>query len=104
MASLALILLGFIFVIAAFSPGKIYRLAIGVPMVTVGGVLIYRLLQPKPKILTVTLKWDPSGKIVAEELKCPYCGAPLPPPQPGMEYLKCPYCGKTIKVLEEPIW
>ena len=103
-SSLVLIFLGFIFIIAAFFPGKIYRIAIGAPMIALGGLLIYRLLKPKPKILTVTVKWDPSGKVIVEELKCPYCGAPLPPPKPGMEYIKCPYCGRTVKILEEPIW
>ncbi len=104
LASLALIFLGFIFIVAAFYPGKTYRLLIGTPMVAVGTALIFRLLKPEPKILTVTLRWDPSGRIITEELKCPYCGAPLPPPEPGSEYVKCPYCGKTAKIVEEPIW
>ncbi|MCD6457257.1 MAG: hypothetical protein J7K82_00275 [Thermoproteales archaeon] len=99
-----LVLTGLIFTIAAFTPGKTYRLFIGVPLLAAGlGIVIYAL-KPEPKILTISVKWDPSGKIITEELKCPYCNAPLPPPKPGADIIKCPYCGKTIKITEEPIW
>ena len=102
--AIASIFLGFIFTVAAFTPGKIYRLFVGIPLLLAGFGLIFYLLKPEPKILTVSVRWDPSGKVVVEELKCPYCGAPLPEPEPGEEYLKCTYCGKTVKIVEEPIW
>ena len=100
--SIILLGLGGIFVIAsAVSP---YRLLIGIPLMIAGLAIAYKLLKEKPKIIEVRVSWDPSGKLLVEELKCPYCGASLPEPKPGQEFIKCEYCGRTIKLVEEPRW
>ena len=52
----------------------------------------------------IIVQWSPSGELEVEELKCPYCGAPITELKPGMDIIKCKYCGKTIKVEEKPIW
>ncbi|HDD64477.1 MAG: hypothetical protein B6U94_07300 [Thermofilum sp. ex4484_79] len=103
---LFLIGLGAIFIIASTVPGKSYRLMIGVALSALSLPLLYFAFKPTPKIVKYEVKvsWDPSGKLAVEELRCPKCGATLPPPKPGDEYVKCQYCGAVIKLVEEPIW
>ena len=102
--SLPLLGLGLLFIIAAFNPGYEYRLIIGSISTLIALAILYIAHKPQPKIMEVKVTWEPSGKLKTQELTCPYCRAPLPPPKPGQEYIKCPYCGKTIKITEEPIW
>ena len=104
LVALVLLGLGVIFLIAAVR--NISRLFVAVPLIGLGGGIILYNMKPAPKIYKVTVKWEPGGKILAEELKCPRCGAVLPPPDPSksMDIIKCPYCGATIKLEEQPIW
>ncbi len=102
LVAIVLIGLGALFTIA--SAAKTYRLAIGIPLLLAGIAISAYLLKPKPQIVELKVSWDPSGRIAVEELKCPYCGASLPAPEPAQEYIKCGYCGKTIKLVEEPRW
>ncbi|RLE68041.1 MAG: hypothetical protein DRJ43_06280 [Thermoprotei archaeon] len=101
-ASAALLGLGALFLIASLA--RFERILVGAPLLVCGFILAYRLLKPRPQVLEVKVSWDPSGKLAVEELKCPYCGASLPAPEPGQEYIKCKYCGRTVKLVEEPIW
>ena len=102
LVSVVLLGLGAIFVIAsAVNP---YRLLIGIPLMAGGLAVAYRVLKEKPQIVEVKVSWDPSGKLLVEELKCPYCGASLPEPKPGQEFIKCRYCGRTVRLVEEPRW
>ncbi|HDJ89133.1 MAG TPA: hypothetical protein ENG40_00355 [Thermoprotei archaeon] len=103
---IALILLGLgvIFLIAAAR--NISRLFVAIPLIALGGGIILYSMKPTPQIYKVTVQWEPGGKVLAQELKCPRCGATLPPPDPtkSMDIIKCPYCGATIKLEEQPIW
>lgn len=99
-----LLFFGVVFIIASTTPGKIYRLPVGLILTGASIAIFYMLLKPKPKIYKIEVTWQPSGEIAVEALTCPKCGAPLPKPKPGQEYLKCPYCGATIKLVEKPIW
>jgi len=100
--SAVLLVLGALFLIAALARPE--RVLVGAPLLAVGALLAYRLAKPRPQILEVKVSWDPSGRLAVEQLKCPYCGAPLPEPKPGQEYIKCKYCGRVAKLVEEPRW
>ncbi len=97
-----LLLLGAIFLIASIVRPE--RIIIGGILFGGGIALAIYASKSKPQIVELKVSWDPSGKLTTEELKCPYCGATLPPPKPGQEYIVCPYCGRTIKLIEEPKW
>jgi hypothetical protein len=49
-----------------------------------------------------------SGEMKAVPIKCPKCGASIPPSKikilDGVPYATCEYCRNTVEVAEEPKW
>lgn len=110
--SAILILLGVLFVIAAFgetwSPGT--AVAGGI-MIAVGFgiILLAALFKPKSQqTQQTTLKVELPGDVNIERFQCQDCGAQLSMDNvkmvAGAPMVDCPYCGAAYQLTEEPKW
>jgi hypothetical protein len=65
----------------------------------------YILFRKTPEIVH---RVELSGEMKAVPIKCPSCGAAIPPSRikivDGVPYATCEYCGNTVEVAEEPKW
>lgn len=105
LVSAGLIVLGGLFLMAAFPPYE-YRLPVGVVFLAVALGLLYFSRERKPLEITQTV--NVSGPIRMKELHCPNCGAYLNAERTivvdGRPFIKCDYCGNNFEVTEEPTW
>lgn len=106
------IILGFLFILAAFhedDPGTIIAGIIGL---IIGFVLIYfgTKLSPPQKAgdQIVNLQVDLPGNVGMDTIKCQACGAPLTSKDvkmvAGAPVVECPHCSTTYQLTEEPKW
>ncbi|MFB0569665.1 MAG: hypothetical protein ACETV0_08655 [Nitrososphaeria archaeon] len=103
LAFLVLGSLGALFLIA--SAYATSRLLTGGVMIAVALVILYLGLKYQaPVVQKVEVEWAPGGPVETQALKCPNCGAPLPPPDPKTGTAACVHCGWRSKVSEEPLW
>jgi hypothetical protein len=113
------IILGFLFILGAFSPqgstGWLLTGAIiggfGILFVAGGIVLVFysrRKARQEAQQTNVTLNIDLPGEMKAEALKCRSCGGVLSSDDikmvDGAPVVTCPYCGTTYQLSEEPKW
>jgi len=110
--SAILIVLGVLFVIAAFgetwTPGYLIT---GIIMIGVGFgvILLAGLFRPKSEqIQQTTLKVELPGDVNIERFQCQDCGAQLSMDNvkmvAGAPMVDCPYCGAAYQLTEEPKW
>ncbi len=105
MAFLVLVSLGALFLIASTVANATSRLVTGGGMIAAGLVILYLGLKYQPPVVKrVEVEWAPGGPVDAQALKCPNCGASLPPPDPKTGTTTCEHCGWRSKVSEQPIW
>ncbi len=107
-----LVLLGVLFIIAAF--GQTFNsgwLITGIILVGIGLVLVYlgvRMGQAAQAAQNVTLKVDLPANVNMDTLKCKACGGVLSEKDikmvAGAPVVTCPYCGTTYQLTEEPKW
>ncbi len=105
LAFLVLAGLGALFLIASTVTNAASRLLTGGVMISVALVILYLGLKYQaPVVQKVEVEWAPGGPVETQALKCPNCGAPLPPPDPKTGTAACLHCGWRSKVSEEPLW
>lgn len=103
LAFLVLASLGVLFLIASAYAAS--RLLTGGVMIAVALAILYLGLKYQaPVVQKVEVEWAPGGPVETQALKCPNCGAPLPPPDPKTGTAACVHCGWRSKVSEEPLW
>jgi len=105
LAFLVLAFFGAMYLIASTVADTPSRLLTGGAMIAVALVILYLGLKYQPPVVQkVEVEWAPGGPVETQALKCPNCGAPLPPPDPKTGTATCTHCGWRSKVSEEPIW
>lgn len=109
--AIILIILGVVFIIAAFSDQAktSSRLIIGGSMVVIAVVLLLLGRMRTEQIThTIEQKIDLSGDVDLELLKCTSCGGTLSKKnvevRAGAVMVNCPYCGSTYQIKEAPKW
>jgi len=109
--AMGFILLGLLFLVAAFHPQANTggRLVIAAVLLGAGGLMIY-LVQMRPNVENITIQHtlDAPGELKIKEMKCRQCSGAL-----SRENMKvseggvtviCPYCGSTYQIEEAPKW
>ena len=109
----AFIILGFLFILGAFSPeGSPGWIIVGIIGMVLGFVLIFigTKLSPPQKAgdQIVNLNVDLPGEVGMETIKCESCGSPISSEDvkmvAGAPVVECPHCGTTYQLTEEPKW
>ena len=81
---------------------------LGVALLSVASSLIILYLLQRSKPTEIVQRVEVSGPIKPQEIRCPYCSAPLDLELvrvvDGVPTIKCPYCGRSFEVTEEPKW
>ena len=109
-AAAILIIFGFLFIYATFSPtGSIFWLLIGVLSVAGGfGLIWFAGKQAKKDKMEIIQKIDFSGDVNLEKLTCQSCGGTLSSKNvtmlAGAPVVSCPYCNASYQLTEEPKW
>jgi Na+/melibiose symporter-like transporter len=109
--AIALMIMGAVFIIAAFSDQSktASRLIIGGVMVVIAIVLLV-LGRMKTEQVThvIEQKIDLSGDVDLDLLKCNNCGGTLSKRnvevRAGAVMVNCPYCGTVYQIKEAPKW
>jgi DNA-directed RNA polymerase subunit RPC12/RpoP len=109
--AIILMILGVVFLIAAFSDhAKTFsRLMIG-GLLVITAVVLLLLGRMRTEQITHTIeqKIDLSGDVALEMLKCTNCGGTLSKKnvevRAGAVMVNCPYCGSTYQIKEAPKW
>ncbi len=108
-----LIILGVLYIIAAFSPEMSDNLIFtGIIFVAIAFGLIWFATRIKPRPAegaeNVTLKIDLPANVNLDQLKCQSCGGALTMDNiqmvAGAPVVNCPYCKTTYQLTEEPKW
>ena len=104
-----LLLLGFVFAVAAASSGIWQRWILSGILLGAGIMVIYFLRMKVPETrVSVTQQIDLSGDVQLEELNCNNCGATLDAKsvsvQAGAVFVNCPYCDSQYQIEEAPKW
>jgi hypothetical protein len=107
--SLALALLGLLFVIAAGQGNTMVRLIIGLVCWLAAGSLIYLArLQPIQQTHIHKMELDLSGDVSLQGMECKQCGAALGSEsilvEAGAVFVNCSYCGASYQTEEAPKW
>ena len=105
------ILLGLLFIVAAFHPqaNTAGRLVIGAVLLGAGGVMIY-LARMRPTVEQVTVQHtlDAPGELKIKEMRCKQCSGALSRDNmkvaEGGVTVSCPYCGSNYQIEEAPKW
>ncbi|MCU0488208.1 MAG: hypothetical protein MUE67_04550 [Anaerolineales bacterium] len=106
-----LLILGVLFVIAAFGPAfNPGWFAIGGLMVVIGLALVWFGTRQKAgsQANNVTVKIDLPGNVNLDSFQCKNCGGALTTDNvklvAGAPVVTCPYCNTTYQLTEEPKW
>ncbi|RLI33320.1 hypothetical protein DRO56_02010 [Candidatus Bathyarchaeota archaeon] len=104
--AVSLLLLGLLFAWASSVQHTASRLGVALLSIASSLAILYLLQRSKP--VEVVQRVEVSGPIKAQEIRCPYCSAPLDlglvKVVGGVPMIKCPYCGRSFEVTEEPKW
>lgn len=97
---------GIVFALAsAYAP---MRLAVSAILFIAGFGVIATLYIFTKKPSEIIQRVELSGEMKAVSIKCPNCGASIPPDKikivDGVPYAICSYCGHTVEVAEDPKW
>jgi DNA-directed RNA polymerase subunit RPC12/RpoP len=109
--AMGFILLGLLFLVAAFHPqaNTMGRLIIGGVLLAAGGLMMY-LAQMRPTVEQITVQHtlDAPGELKIKEMKCRQCGGALSRDNMKISEagvtVACPYCGSTYQIEEAPKW
>jgi len=106
-----LLILGVLFVIAAFGPAfNPGWFAIGGLMLVIGLALVWFGTRQKTgsQANNVTVKIDLPGNVSMDSFQCKNCGGALTTENvklvAGAPVVTCPYCNTTYQLTEEPKW
>ena len=103
--SAGFIVLGGLFLIAAFPPYE-YRLLPGIALIVIAIVLLIFSREKRPIEIRQTV--DVSGPITTKAIPCPICSANLNADNlvvvDGRPFVTCVYCGNKVELTEEPTW
>jgi hypothetical protein len=109
--AMGFILLGLLFLVAAFHPqaNMAARVIIGAVLLGAGALMIY-LVQMRPNVENITIQHtlDAPGELKIKEMKCRQCSGALSRENmkvsEGGITVACPYCGSTYQIEEAPKW
>ena len=103
--SAGLIILGGLFLMAAFPPNE-YRLLPGLAFIIVAIIILY--VSRERRQIEIKQTVSVSGPIKLKEVRCPNCSASLKAEKlvvvDGKPFITCDYCGHNFEVTEEPTW
>jgi hypothetical protein len=115
-AAAIFIVLGFLFILAAF--GETFNsgwacvggvgVLIGFGLIAVAAVVLRKKIKEQAAAQNVVLNIDLPGNVKMDTIKCKSCGGTLAPENismvAGAPVVTCPFCNTTYQLTEEPKW